>query len=893
MSVLLNKVPKTKTKTMDAAESTVRSVGVDIVHLEPVEALPASCYCWSDAVVMVNYEAHTLPLLFASQSDYRAYYDTMRWKHPRRVRPLTALQALGDEARIAKAEGRLVDVVALLSEGLQQRKLVFSPQDYQITATQEHLLWSAIHLAVLAHTHGDSRSALHLFRYAAQRIREVSKRQPVAPSTEGGGGLDMTLAPAPASQCPTELSSDVLQRLSFVLHFNWGSYYAKHGRWGAARQQCEQADKLWTRITKNPHHAASTQTEEVSALVASRVATCAAMTATFPNKSAVVKRFATLCAADVDPPPNFSVRPLNSYSIVLAPPQLSQSQEGEGVAPSAQSPLPVEFTLCLSSQSKEVDSSWPIRATASFCALFALARVCHDDRRFQQATAYLDKCERMSELFAATGAPANAQWLDSVSVVRAYSAHNHKCDLVPSFALPSGLTRSTQVQEAAKLVCQQVLKGRNGRAAGNAGDETTRQWEELVQLFERNVPAAKAARMVPQERMLSPLEVVRQRAASRNTDRLISTAPTLPSHVDSPPHTSAIATKKLQKSVKRREEERPRPATVLGTTQSIYCEPAHTMSGLPRLAHAEIKRSLPTPQQPRKAAQVGTEEDIIAAALNDSVPDGALGPACTTEMLLERERRKYSKLQREHTKLLESQKASQSRISMLEKMVSVEKEHETCNEPVAKAEGAKAPPMRGFTPVSGHFQKQQQSLNKSEQPQPSKKRFSSSIKCCSNSVSLVQHGAATLLPPCGAEEDIVPDTADIRKKQKQLRAVLSQLDAHDKTYRMVVQQLAANEKVLQEHRNELHRKKIERNAEKIAKRAGIAGAWKSFHNASKSQTESLEHSHNTLRTIEPDKDLSNAAAAAVALEALCLIFSSEGAEQRANQSALPPIPAVE
>ena len=76
------------------------------------------------------------------------------------------------------------------------------------------------------------------------------------------------------------------------------------------------------------------------------------------------------------------------------------------------------------------------------------------------------------------------------------------------------------------------------------------------------------------------------------------------------------------------------------------------------------------------------------------------------------------------------------------------------------------------------------------------------------------------------EYDLVPEIEGIIDKQKRLRSLLPAMDHRTDTYRMVMKELAENENILRMRRSELERQKLEANAERVAKKAGMVSVWR-------------------------------------------------------------------
>lgn len=193
------------------------------------DLLPSPELCWADATIIANFEAATLPLLYAPADDCKQYFQAMKRKNPRKGLGLEAVFALCLEARAAKDDGSYLSVLRLLREGADRRLQLFHPGDYQVVAAYEHCVWCAIHLGVLelSSTRSSKASAASsLFSFGLDVLRGCKGPGPNGPI----------------------LSPFITTALEFVLHYNWTSYFVHRSKWHAAAHHAQLTQQRWKRL---------------------------------------------------------------------------------------------------------------------------------------------------------------------------------------------------------------------------------------------------------------------------------------------------------------------------------------------------------------------------------------------------------------------------------------------------------------------------------------------------------------------------------------------------------------------------------------------------------------------------------------------------------------------
>ena len=169
---------------------------------------------WLDAPVLTNFEAVTLPLLYASTPDCEQYFSALRKNFPRKSVELQRIEELNMLARKSKIENDFLRCVEYLRLAANIRCGLFVETDYQVVSAIEHCVWSAIHLAVSSpHFHTQSAK---LFLFAAGTLKLIPR-----------------------------LGKCNRAAILFVLHYNWTNYWARRGKWHAALQHNTIALAKW------------------------------------------------------------------------------------------------------------------------------------------------------------------------------------------------------------------------------------------------------------------------------------------------------------------------------------------------------------------------------------------------------------------------------------------------------------------------------------------------------------------------------------------------------------------------------------------------------------------------------------------------------------------------
>ncbi|CUG54640.1 Hypothetical protein, putative [Bodo saltans] len=193
------------------------------------DLLPSPELCWADATIIANFEAATLPLLYAPEEDCKQYFQAMKRKNPRKGLGLEAVYALCLQARAAKDSGSYLEALRFLRDGADRRLQLFHGGDYQVVAAYEHCVWCAIHLGVLELSSTKSSGACaasSLFSFGLDVLRSCR------------GAVNGSI-----------LSPFVTITLEFVLHYNWTSYFMHRSKWHAAAHHAQITLQRWRKLT--------------------------------------------------------------------------------------------------------------------------------------------------------------------------------------------------------------------------------------------------------------------------------------------------------------------------------------------------------------------------------------------------------------------------------------------------------------------------------------------------------------------------------------------------------------------------------------------------------------------------------------------------------------------
>lgn len=208
-------------------------------NVTAVEALRRARTLWPDITLSCDFEAETLPLLFAADDDCVAYFDALEALHHRKARLIHHVRLHTFEARKRRATGDWPGCIEALQEGCVEREAVFAFDDYQCVAARLHLAWTAVHAATIvavgAETPEDSAAAHSMFGVARAVVGRVFGSATIQRESD--------LSPqhvAAAGPCRRWLH----RRVNIVLHNNWANHWATRKRWAAAMQHATIAAKL-------------------------------------------------------------------------------------------------------------------------------------------------------------------------------------------------------------------------------------------------------------------------------------------------------------------------------------------------------------------------------------------------------------------------------------------------------------------------------------------------------------------------------------------------------------------------------------------------------------------------------------------------------------------------
>lgn len=196
--------------------------------------------CWVEGTLVTNFEADTLPLLFARDEDFLGYSAAMALTHSRKARLLSHVQAKTQEARDAFNSGEFGGAIAFLADAVELRKTIFAQDDYQILAAEVHLIWSSVHLATNLLHSGRIEESHDMFVVAHERLStgifHRTKSSTVAPH----------FRPTSRMKTPSLINHRhslrvVKARIELVLHNNWANYWAQEQRWNMVALHCLRA----------------------------------------------------------------------------------------------------------------------------------------------------------------------------------------------------------------------------------------------------------------------------------------------------------------------------------------------------------------------------------------------------------------------------------------------------------------------------------------------------------------------------------------------------------------------------------------------------------------------------------------------------------------------------
>ena len=354
--------------------------------------------------MVANFEAHTLPLLFAAEDAMRCYFATMKLKLPRKAGVFEASLALCLEARHCRNLGNPLTCCQKLHEAAMLRRDVFPAADHQRVAAFEHCIWTCIHLGVVEQSEHHYANAQSLFLEALRYIRLVK--------------VDHT----------AEIPFTVMNVLELALHHNWANYWVTREKWNAAQQHASVALGKLKKLDPDQ------KMPEVHRLLQLRHVM--ARERLGDKLSELRAELSTIRFSD-------TAEVLTSSDAVAVVNAVTLEFSGENSASS------ISITLCLHSSdaAKSWDSS--LGASCVFLFLFTKALLSVRQRDYPTAVHALEKLNQ-SQI-------ANPVWKDRTQELLALSLHGSSHDRVVALATPKDVTRYKEGLDTQHLVKQYLL----------------------------------------------------------------------------------------------------------------------------------------------------------------------------------------------------------------------------------------------------------------------------------------------------------------------------------------------------------------------------------------------------------------------------------------------------
>eukprot|EP01065_Artemidia_motanka_P047183 TRINITY_DN7320_c0_g1_i1.p1 TRINITY_DN7320_c0_g1~~TRINITY_DN7320_c0_g1_i1.p1 ORF type:complete len:948 (+),score=408.06 TRINITY_DN7320_c0_g1_i1:61-2844(+) len=342
-------------------------------HGARVECRPV----WVEGTLSAEFEADTLPLLYADQSDYESYYTALQQKNPRRRRDLGAIKKLTGNARKMRDQGRLGECLALLEESLEARRLVFPANDYQLVSAQQHLCCTCIHFASHMLARGDSASALALFKQS----KEMLRRQ------------------FPPAERPL---------FEVFLYNNWANYWYRRGRMSAAAQAAGIALARWSKVCTEGRH------RHLAAFLGMRCG-CALLQSAKPQEAEAVlaKALSELSAAE-DDGGSVAEGDIN----VCAVPVRDEVPDDASDAAQTLAARPLrELVICLTSPYSNYNSCWPLSTTTRVGILCNLGQAKAALMEFKQGEELLRRAAvHFTQAAAGNEKSGNVWWFQQIQM---------------------------------------------------------------------------------------------------------------------------------------------------------------------------------------------------------------------------------------------------------------------------------------------------------------------------------------------------------------------------------------------------------------------------------------------------------------------------------------------
>eukprot|EP01062_Namystynia_karyoxenos_P058104 TRINITY_DN4945_c7_g1_i1.p1 TRINITY_DN4945_c7_g1~~TRINITY_DN4945_c7_g1_i1.p1 ORF type:complete len:999 (+),score=355.12 TRINITY_DN4945_c7_g1_i1:86-2998(+) len=395
---------------------------------------------WIEGVVSGEYEADTLPLLYAEQDDYECYYTTLQQKNPRRRRDLGVIKKLTSKARQMRTQGRLSDCLALLEESLDSRRRIFDESDYQLVAAQQHFCCTCIQFASHTLTRQDLPAAHALFKLA----KEALQRQ------------------FPATERPL---------FEVMLYNNWANYWYRRGRWCAAAQAAGTALTRWSKICTEDRH------RTMSAYLGVRYGCCLLQSGKPQEAGPVLMR----ALRDI---PHAAARDCTvstESAIVVHTVVVRDEVEKRGAEHAqlfASRPLR-ELVLCITSPYSHYDTRLPLPAATRIAALCNLAQAKAALMAFKLGEELLRQCAVLfTEAHAASPKDGNVWWWQQIQIAFSHCQmamkHKRHAQARVDHRNPAELGLQRLVREDT----QQELERRRQRAAARRQGEESEPDED-------------------------------------------------------------------------------------------------------------------------------------------------------------------------------------------------------------------------------------------------------------------------------------------------------------------------------------------------------------------------------------------------------------------------------
>ncbi len=889
--------------------------------------------CWAESTFLVNFEADTLPLLFASEGDYALYWNTMLEMHHRKARHLEHVRKANTRARDLKESGDYIGCIKALGEACDLRHKIFAAGDYQIVAAVEHLIWSQLHLATLLLAEEGVNDTCHrLFMAAAEKIRAVRGKTTVA------DGLQVTLR------------KDVIHLLRLVLHHNWANYWARRYKWNATVQHTTHAKNLWLEVCSNlkdrqPEESQKVALAKVTDFLSARAQSALCGTWEEPNLNMVfqttLKVFKSELTSLSHPHPsggevektdekhqrlsicsneNLSIRsgstqqPVDGspgshgegnepssfklVKITLAPKATSEAQPGPDDLP----PIPITLILCLETSWAQAATTWPLRQTGNFLSLYAHGFAAFALRKYPVCTQTLQVC---SELANGDGATCNPAWWKNVVDLYGLVSEAPGADKAAPFRMNKADMMQKDVLNFAKAMRTEVSL-HPSRVVKHIRAQTPNVLHATVHHPKRLGVSPESRAKTPQEvegtewsllhnwfgekgRPLSREEIF-QLSLERIPTPMVAAQKTVGDL--SPPRPKTSVEFKIPG-----RQELPRLGGPPGGVERSPAKSSQAAADVQKVRKGSERESTTISDTPTKVpAPIPIREE------DEALLDEALSEYQHRDAI-ERERALQQQLQEQMERMQEALRASKLREEKLSVLPSIA-EHSIAKQ--IEEEEAKAAREKEAQRLAVELRKKAKSLlqkqketTKAKKPKESRPhthliRFvdnaggdgdpheasgslvKDSLEESRTSTADLGHSVSSAVIPLKRRKsgykldvdvdttaadidgeqkfdrnysirhrqsqmiadhtsgivhatkqyDFLPEVEGIIEKQKILRSMLPAMDHRCETYRMIMKELAENEQILKMRRKEVERKKLEDNAERVAKKAGMVNIWR-------------------------------------------------------------------